>query len=157
MKKKIFCVNTLIVFLLSFTTVAQTNEDIVRIEFNAGTRAYREQVILTPDSVVTIKENFRKDEKPVVASRVVSDAEWRNVLNSFTVSLAEVSNLKSATNKRAHDGASHGSIIITTKNGQSVSHNFDDEEPHEAFQPLMKQIRKVTNRESKSSKKEKSK
>jgi hypothetical protein len=52
----------------------------------------------------------------------------------------EIENLKSPGDKRTYDAASHGSIILTTAAGESFSHGFDDTEPHQSLQTLMKRI-----------------
>jgi hypothetical protein len=44
---------------------------------------------------------------------------------------------------RASDAAAHGSLIITTSDSKSYTHAFDDENPHQKFQPLMKQIKNL--------------
>jgi hypothetical protein len=135
---------TSVILLIAIHSIAQAQmNDVMRVEFNSGTRTYREQIILTPDSVMTIKEDFRIDLKPQIQSRVMTKKEWNTLVQSLkNVRLGEIENLQSPSMKRAYDGAAHGSIVITTRDGKSYAHGFDDEEPHEKFRPLLSQIRK---------------
>ena len=132
-----------LLFTLFHTTdhrIQQTSE-IFRIEFNAGSRTYREQTIITADSIITIKENFKTDKKPVIKTATNTNLQWSALTSTLNnIKLTEINQLKSPGMKRAHDAASHGSIIITTKDGKSYSHTFDNTEPHEKLQPLMQQI-----------------
>lgn len=125
-------------------TLAQKAEDVNRIEFNSGTRTYREQLIITPDSLSVIKEDFRVDQRPQINRRSTSTREWKAVKEALkNIRLTEIETLQSPTMKRTFDGAAHGSIVITTSDGQSFTHGFDDENPHEKFHALMDQIRKL--------------
>jgi len=53
---------------------------------------------------------------------------------------SEIDDLKSPGDKRTYDAASHGSLILTTADGESFSHGFDDTEPNQSLQTLMKRI-----------------
>jgi len=136
---------TLFIFFISISQVlySQTHDDIRRIEFNSGTRTYREQIILTADSVVCIQEDFQVDKKPRLTARKATEREWSGLIASLQdVRMTEIETLESPTMKRTFDGASHGSIIITTKDNSTFTHGFDDEDPHKKLKPLMSQIRK---------------
>jgi hypothetical protein len=136
---------TLAVIGTGLTSAYSQSTGITRVEFNSGTRTYREQVIITKDSVIAIEEDFRKDKTPKIKRRVTKSQEWNNVVDAAKgINISGIENLKSPTNKRDYDGASQGSLIITTSDNKSFNHAFDDEEPHESLQPLMKSIRKVT-------------
>jgi hypothetical protein len=56
------------------------------------------------------------------------------------LSLKDIDGLQSPTTNRAHDGATHSSIVITFDDGSSISHSFDDENPHPDLQPLLDAI-----------------
>ena len=123
---------------------AQTVSEITRIEFNSGTRTYREQVILTPDSVVSIEEDFRLNLKPVVKGRKENSDDWQALQKSLgNVVLSEVPKLKSPSDKRTYDAAAHGTIIITTKDNKTFTHGFDDQSPNEKLMPLMREIQRI--------------
>jgi len=60
---------SMMLLLSSATCTAQT--EISRIEFNSGSRTFRQQVIITPDSLVRIEENLRTSTKPVIERRKI--------------------------------------------------------------------------------------
>ena len=129
--------------IFSHPSLAQTDRTITRIEFNSGRRGYREQIILTPDSIVSVQENFQTDKTPRVHSQKTTAREWSRLLDCLrNVRLTEIETLESPTMKRAYDGASHGSLIITVKDGTTYTHGFDDEDPHSKLKPLMEEIHK---------------
>jgi hypothetical protein len=133
----------ILILACSYRASSQESE-ISRIEFNSGSRTFREQIIVTPDSLLMITEDFRIDLKPSVKTRAVHRKEWDALITSLKdVRLTEIETLQSPTMKRTYDAAAHGSLIITGSNGQSYTHGFDDEDPHRKFRPLMEQIRKI--------------
>jgi hypothetical protein len=134
---------TVLVSFLSLTVSAQSSKEISRIEFNSGTRGYREQITITPDSVISIQEDFKANQKPLITARACSPKEWSKLLDCLgDVRLTEIETLESPTMKRAYDGASHGSIIISTTDNKTFTHGFDDEDPHKKLKPLMAEIKK---------------
>lgn len=134
----------LLFMAMGSVTFSQTHDEINRVEFNSGTRTYREQIIVTPDSLSVIKEDFRVNERPQIIRRSSTDREWNALMDALkNVRLTEIETLQSPTMKRTYDAAAHGSIIITTSDGRSFTHGFDDENPHKKFRPLMDQIRKL--------------
>lgn len=123
---------------------AQQESEITRIEFNSGTRTQRQQVILTPDSIRIIREDFRVDQRPDITDRSMTSREWKALISSLKdVRLSEIKNLQSPSMRRTYDAAAHGSLIITTSNGETYTHGFDDENPHRKLRNLMDQIRRV--------------
>jgi hypothetical protein len=132
-----------LVFFLSFAVSAQSSKEISQIEFNSGTRGYREQIIINADSVTSILEDSKVDQKARKKTRAILPNEWTRLLECLgDVRLTEVETLESPTMKRAYDGASHGSIIITTIDNKTYTHGFDDEDPHKKLKPLMAEIKK---------------
>lgn len=114
-----------------------SQSEIRRIEYQSAARTFREQIIITSDSVVRIEEDFRKGGSPVSQKRKISSAEWKRIVNALRgVDPASISTLKSPTDKRTYDAASHGSIIITTDTS-SYTHGFDDTDPNQQLRPLM--------------------
>lgn len=136
----ILCVTLFLHSALMMTScIAQ--DKVSRIEFNSGTRTFRQQIILTRDSVVTIEENFRTDLKPQISRRSMNAKEWNSLLESLKgISLEDIDDLKSPTDKRTYDAAAHGSLILTDPAGKSFSHGFDDDNAHQRLQPLVKKI-----------------
>jgi hypothetical protein len=130
----------LLILILASQALAQ-QEKISRIEFNSGTRTFRQQIIITPDSAISVEEDFRINLKPITSAKKLKEGEWKTILHCLEgVKLSEIDALKSPTDKRTYDAAAHGSIIITTENNKTYTHGFDDEEPHAKLKPLMRQI-----------------
>jgi hypothetical protein len=130
----------LMLLLLSSGSCAAQNE-ISRIEFNSGSRTFRQQVIITPDSLVRIEENFRTNTKPVIEKRKITSSEWQSLISSLNgIKPQDIVDLKSPGDKRTYDAASHGSLILTTGAGESFSHGFDDTTPHQSLQTLMTRL-----------------
>ena len=145
MRASWFLCITFLSVALTQCTLAQIEgrKDITRIEFNSGSRTYRQQVIFTPDSVISIEEDFRVNLKPVVKGLSNSAENWNKLTSTLKdVDLEKVGALESPGNKRTYDAAAHGTIVITSGN-KSYTHGFDDKEPNKALQPLMKQIEQL--------------
>jgi hypothetical protein len=122
---------------------AQGTDEIKKIEFITLTRGAHEKVLITKDCVSIVRQT-RTDEKEVDFKMKIKEADWQGLLNSIpTISPAEISSYQSPTNRRAFDGAWHSSITITTRDEKSYGHSFDNEEPNEKLQALMKNIRRL--------------
>lgn len=132
-----------LVGLLGCAVYSQKTSQVVRIEFTSLTRGgIIKQIIVTKDSVIKSKSEGRGTELQTI-KRAISKKDWQRLLKSFKdVTLSQVPELESPTMKRAYDGAKHSTISITT-NDATVTHSFDDEEPHKKLQQLMLQINKL--------------
>jgi len=132
-----------IIVIVSCNSFVQKESDVTRIEFNSGSRTFREQIILTRDSIIVVKEDFRIDLKPQIKRKSMSAKDWQGLMEiADRIDIKSIGELKSPTDKRTYDAASHGSLIISTKNNKSYTHGFDDEEPHAKLKPLMTEIGK---------------
>jgi hypothetical protein len=136
-----------LVFLLvmsmaaAINVCAQSAEDITSITFTKQSRGFLDEVIISRDSVQGMFENHRVPESSQqYASGIDADGWSRLVLALQNVSLSDIDGLQSPTMNRAHDGAIHSSIVITLEDGSSVTHSFDDENPHPDLQPLLDEI-----------------
>jgi hypothetical protein len=120
----------------------QENNMITAIEFTSLTRGYQKHIFITADSLKeTVKG--RQDNNKIV-KRKLPAGEWNALTKSISdIMLSGIAELPSPTSRRAFDGALHSTITISTKDGESFSHTFDDENPHEKLQPLMEAIKKV--------------
>jgi hypothetical protein len=79
-----------------------------------------------------------------VMKRKLEPFEWDELLKAASqLKLTEVSTLPSPTNRRAFDGARHSTLVISTNDGQSYTHSFDDENPHEHLRNLMDVVKKT--------------
>lgn len=127
--------------LVSAQTTAQSLEDITSIVFTKQNRGYLDEVRISRDSVHGAVENHKIPEESKHYSAVIDDDDWAELLLALSdVSLHDVDGLQSPTMNRAHDGAIHSSIVITFENGNSISHSFDDENPHPDLKPLLDAI-----------------
>ena len=116
------------------------------IELSKTARGYQEEIRIGSDSIHVWVENNVAQKPPVKYSRKLDPGQWTRLINSFkAVKLPEIPVLPAPTMDRAHDGAKHATITISTKSGKSFAHGYDDEHPHEALQPLLKVIRELEN------------
>jgi len=127
--------------LFSGQASAQSLQDIASIVFTKQNRGYLDEVVISRDSVHGAVENHKVPEASKHYSAVIDDDDWTKLLIALSeVSLQDIDGLQSPTMNRAHDGAVHSSIVITFENGNSISHSFDDENPHPDLKPLLDAI-----------------
>lgn len=120
-----------------------SQQEISKVEYQVASRTFRQQIIITPDSVSRVREDFRKDPTPVITRRVLSSHEWTRVMNALKgLKLNSINEMPSPTDRRTYDAASHGSITIT-QDSSSYTHGFDDADPHDKLKPLMEVILKL--------------
>ena len=118
--------------------------EVKQIEFSKETRGYQEHIRLTADSLNIYAEDAVRGNGSTSESRKLEAQEWVSLVAALEhVKLSELDVLASPTMKRASDGAMHATITITTKEGKTFSHGFDDDNPHQVLQPLVKAIRQV--------------
>ena len=119
----------------------QSLEDISSISFTKQTRGYLDEVIIARDSVHGAVENHKAPEDSKHYSTGVDGDEWTKLIIALKdVALQDIDGLQSPTMNRAHDGAMQSSIVITFDDGSSISHSFDDENPHPDLKPLLDAI-----------------
>lgn len=147
--RKIFLVY--ILSWMAFCVVrAQALEDIITLEFTRQTRGFVDKLVISKDSVQGIVEDNRASEKSKHYASPIDQEDWAGLMITLKdVSLKDVDGLQSPTMNRAHDGAIHSSIVINFKGGVSVSHGFDDENPHRDLQPLLDAILKFRQHDAK--------
>lgn len=127
--------------VVSGATCAQSLEQITSITFTKQTRGLVDEVVISRDSVKGFLENHRVPEKSHQYSTEIDSSQWAELIMALKdVSLEDIDGLQSPTVKRAHDGAIHSSIVIKLEDGSSVTHSFDDENPHPDLQPLLNEI-----------------
>jgi len=117
---------------------------ITRVDFAKSSRGFREELTITKDSILIVIDNARTPDSLQRFSGKLDEKKWVQLNSSLqSVSLPEIPSFESPTMKRAHDGALHGTLIITTIEGKTYSHSFDDENPHAKLQPLMKCVQEL--------------
>jgi hypothetical protein len=140
---KSFCVAVFLVILMRADVRGQEAGDISTITLTRQTRAYFEEVVISRDSVHSVTENHRLPEQSKRYAAAIEPAEWTELITSIgNVSLEDIDGLQSPTMNRARDAAVHSTIDIGFKGGESVSHSFDDENPHPDLKPLLDAIDK---------------
>lgn len=137
--KKALCLS---IFLAAATVLSgQSLEEITTITFTKQSRGFIDEVIVSRDSLRAFSENHRNPESAQQYATDIDSDRWAQlILTLQDVPLSELDGLPSPTTNRAHDGAIHSSIVITFEDGSSVSHSFDDENPHPDLQPLFEAI-----------------
>ena len=122
-------------------TCAQSAENITTISFTKQNRGFIDEVIISRDSVQGFVENHRVPENSKQYASGIDADGWAKLMFALQhVSFKDIDGLQSPTMNRAHDGAIHSSIVITFDDGQTVSHSFDDENPHPDLKPLLDAI-----------------
>lgn len=115
-----------------------------QIEFSKETRGYQEHIRITHDSLNIYVEDAVRGNGSQNESRTLDAHEWASLVSALEhVKLSELDKLASPTMKRASDAAMHSTVTITTTDGKTFSHGFDDDNPHEVLQPLLKAIRQA--------------
>ncbi|HET9485896.1 MAG TPA: hypothetical protein VFO54_00595, partial [Chryseosolibacter sp.] len=131
------------VFIMALVSpaIGQKLEDITSIAFTKQSRGFLDEVVISRDSVHGAVENHRTPENARHYSAGVENDEWSKLMLALKdVSLDDIDGLQSPTMNRAHDGAIHSTIVITFEDGRSVSHSFDDENPHPDLRLLLDAI-----------------
>lgn len=127
--------------MLSVNAWGQSAETITTISFTKQSRGFLDEVVISRDSVHGATENHRMPENAQNYASSIGADEWAKLMIALKdVSLKDIDGLQSPTMNRAHDGALHSSIVITFEDGSSISHSFDDENPHPDLQPLLDAI-----------------
>jgi hypothetical protein len=131
----------IIIVIASVKAWGQSAENITIIAFTKQSRGFLDEVVISRDSVHGATENHRMPENAQNYASPIGGDEWAKLMIALKdVSLKDVDGLQSPTMNRAHDGALHSSIVITFEDGSSISHSFDDENPHPDLKPLLDAI-----------------
>lgn len=127
--------------LVSLIAVAQSAENITTITFTKQSRGFLDEVIISRDSVQGFVDNHRVPDSARQYATGIEQDDWSRIMLALqNVSLQDIDGLQSPTQNRAHDGAIHSTIEITFEDGSSVTHSFDDENPHPDLRPLLDEI-----------------
>ena len=138
---KIFALLIILTLAAFEDTAGQSLEDITSITFTKQTRGLLDEVVISRDSVEGFVENHRMPENSHHYANGIDQSQWAKLIMKLSdVQLEDIDGLQSPTMNRAHDGAIHSSIIITFKDGNTVTHSFDDENPHPDLKPLLDTI-----------------
>jgi hypothetical protein len=131
----------ILISIVSAPVYAQSLENISSITFTKQTRGYLDEVAISRDSVHGAVENHKLPENSKHYSSEVDHDDWATLMVALRdVALEDIDGLQSPTMNRAHDGAIQSSIVITFEDGSSISHSFDDENPHPDLRRLLDAI-----------------
>lgn len=129
----------LFILLLLFSSIKVLGQDsgLTKVEFSSLSRGSFFSISITPDSIVQTSRSFDDSSQ---FQRATTQKEWVKMNKDVKrLDLESISTLKSPTMKRAYDGAEHSKIAIYA--GEKVyEHLFDDEDPNEELQALLKCI-----------------
>lgn len=116
----------------------QSLENITSITFTKQSRGYLDEVVISRDSVQGYVENHREPESARDYATAVDHDQWAKLMSALRdVPLESIDGLQSPTMNRAHDGALQSTITMSFKDGSTISHSFDNENPHPDLQPLL--------------------
>jgi len=110
----------------------------IAFEYEAMTRGAYKKVIVTPDSITTVKDRDMKD----VVVRKLKANEWKQLVAAYDQikSVTAISDLKAPSDKRAYDGAMIGSLKIIVAGQQNTSSSFDHGNPPAEIKALTDKI-----------------
>lgn len=119
------------------STKQEKNSDLVSFEYEAVTRGSYLKVIVTQDSITTIKDHTMKN----VVSKPVSKTDWNNLVKSLDkFDIEGLENLKAPSNKSFSDGAM-GANLRAIKNDKTCgSPTFDHGNPPAEIAKLVNKI-----------------
>jgi hypothetical protein len=141
--KRLFFTAAFVLFLIA-TSTAQTPV-VTQIELTKQSRGYQEAIRITADSIFVVAEDLKNGKPAIQYSHAIADGDWTKLVSSIgSLKLKDIPSLSSPTMKRASDAAMHSTLTITTNDGNSYAHGYDDENPHESLQQLRKSVREVS-------------
>jgi hypothetical protein len=110
----------------------------IAFEYEAMTRGAYKKVIVTPDSITTVKD---RDMKDVVARKLKAN-EWKQLVAAYDQikSVTAIGDLKAPSDKRAYDGAMIGTLKIIVAGQQNTSSSFDHGNPPVEIKALTDKI-----------------
>lgn len=141
--KKIAVILLTVLFAVgcSSTKTAQTatkpSGESLSFEYEAMTRGSYKKVVVTKDSIVTIKDREMKD----VVSKSVSKSDWDKLTASLEkINLDGLNNIKAPSNKNHADAALAANLKIIKGDKTYNSSTFDHGNPPAEIAPLVNKI-----------------
>lgn len=107
-------------------------------EYEATTRGAYKKVIVTPDSITTVKDRDMKD----VVARKLKPKEWKQLAAAYDQikSVTAIGDLKAPSNKSTYDGAMMANLKIIVAGQQNTSSTFDHGNPPAEIKALTDKI-----------------
>lgn len=123
------------------TAALQKNADLVSFEYEAMTRGNFKKVIVTQDSIITIKDRDMRD----VVKNTISKTDWQSMVKALdNVNLEGIETLEPPSKKHQYDGALAAYLLVTKKETSYRSSTFDHGAPPAALKPLVDKIIEVS-------------
>jgi hypothetical protein len=110
----------------------------IAFEYEATTRGAYKKVIVSPDSITTVKD---RDMKNVVA-RKLKAKEWKQLVEAYDLikNVPAMGDLKAPSNKSNYDGAMMANLKIIVAGQQNTSSTFDHGNPPAEIKALTDKI-----------------
>jgi len=124
-------------FFLGKSCDTENKQDIETavIEYVANTRGFYQKITVQKQMYAVSKD---RNSKETGIPKKISDAQWKKIIAAFQeVSLEELPNLKSPTEKRFYDGAAVANLKITFKGKTYESVAFDHGNPPVEIEKLV--------------------
>ena len=123
------------------TAAMQKNIDLVSFEYEAMTRGNFKKVIVTQDSIITIKDRDMRD----VVKNTISKTDWESMVKALDkVNLESIETLEPPSKKHQYDGALAAYLLVTKTENSYRSSTFDHGAPPVALKPLVDKIIEVS-------------
>jgi hypothetical protein len=108
------------------------------IEYVANTRGFYQKITIQKQMVTVSKDRSGKEKVTPVK---ISDADWKTLIKIFDdITLEELKDLKSPTEKRFYDGAAIANLKITYKDVTYETPSFDHGFPPYEVKKLVTKI-----------------
>jgi hypothetical protein len=117
-----------------------SNQDInnAMIEYVANTRGFYRKVTIEKQMVTVSKDRTGREKVTPVK---ISDADWKTLIKIFDdITLEEIKELKSPTEKRFYDGAAIANLKITYQGTTYETPSFDHGFPPDELKKLVTKI-----------------
>jgi hypothetical protein len=123
------------------TAAMQKNTDLVSFEYEAMTRGNFKKVIVTQDSIITIKDREMRD----VVKNTISKTDWESMVKALdNVNLETIETIEPPSKKHQYDGALAAYLLVTKTENSYRSSTFDHGAPPAALKPLVDKIIEVS-------------
>jgi len=119
------------------TSAPEKNADLVSFEYEAMTRGNYKKVIVTRDSIITIKDREMRD----VVKNPISTAQWESLTEALDkVNLEGMKALKAPSNRSHVDAALAAYLKVIKAEETYNSSTFDHGNPPAEIKPLVDKI-----------------
>lgn len=116
---------------------SKTQKGVERIVYQANSRGFYEEILLSKDQIVIHKNRNRKHS----ISQKISKKEWEECLQLLSnIRIHKLSTLKAPTSKRLYDGAAHAFITVQINDKTISSSTFDHGYPPKQIKALVEKV-----------------